>query len=92
MARQIEEAANQRAEKIRAQVQPLETSLRRALDGFRGITTQLEELLGPETAPPSEETTLVSVLNESAKRAGEWEETEQPKQQTLPPRERANDE
>jgi hypothetical protein len=89
MARQIEEAANQRAEKIKAQVQPLETSLRRALDGFRGITAQLEQLLGSDTAAPREET-LVGVLNESAKRAGEWEEAEQPKQ-SLPPREREND-
>jgi hypothetical protein len=91
MAKQIEEAAKQRAEKIKAQVQPLETSLRRALDGFRGITAQLEDLLGPDTASQQEET-LVGVLNESAaKRAGEWEETQQQKKPVLPPRERETD-
>lgn len=74
MARQIEAAARQREETLRAQVRPLETSLRRALDAFRGITTQLEELLGDQ--PGGEGETLVEVLSAPVRR-GEWEETAQ---------------
>lgn len=76
MGRQIEEEARQRAETLRAQVRPLETSLRRALEGFRGITAQLEELLGDE-AGRREGETLVEALSGPVQRTGEWEETAQ---------------
>ena len=80
MARQIEEAAREREEALRAQMRPLETSLRRALDAFRGITAQLEELLGGESTHDDE--TLVDALSGPVKRAGEWEETGPPPART----------
>ena len=76
MARQIEEAAREREAALRAQMHPLETSLRRALDAFRGIGAQLEELLGDEQRREGE--TLVDALTGSARRAGDWEETAPP--------------
>jgi hypothetical protein len=76
MARQIEEAAREREEALRAQMRPLETSLRRALDAFRGISAQLEELLGDEAGREGE--TLVDALSGPVKRAGDWEETAPP--------------
>jgi hypothetical protein len=78
MARQIEDAAREREEALRAQMRPLETSLRRALDAFRGISGQLEELLGTEEG--GEDETLVDALSGPVKRAGEgdWEETGSP--------------
>jgi hypothetical protein len=57
-------------------MRPLETSLRRALDAFRGISTQLEELLGDEADREGE--TLVDALTGSARRAGDWEDTAPP--------------
>jgi hypothetical protein len=75
MARQIEDAAKQREEALRAQMLPLETSLRRALDAFRSISAQLEELL--ESEKPEDET-LVEALSGSVRTAAEWEETEAP--------------
>jgi hypothetical protein len=76
MARQIEEAAREREEALRAQMRPLETSLKRALDAFRGISAQLEELLGDDAAREGE--TLVDALSGPVKRAGDWEETAPP--------------
>jgi hypothetical protein len=75
MARQIEEAAREREETLRAQMQPLETSLRRALDAFRGISAQLEELLGER---PGEEESLAEALGGRVKEAGDWEEAAPP--------------
>jgi hypothetical protein len=72
MARQIEETARQREEMLRAQMHPLETSLRRALDGFRGISKQLEDLLDGDAS--REDETLVEALSEPVRRSGEWEE------------------
>jgi hypothetical protein len=80
MARQIEEAAREREEALRAQMRPLETSLRRALDAFRGISAQLEELLGGESMHDGE--TLVDALSGPVKRAGDWEETAPPPART----------
>jgi hypothetical protein len=77
MARQIEEAAREREETLRAQTRPLETSLRRALDAFRGISAQLEELL--ESEQLSEDETLVDALSGPVKQhADDWEETGAP--------------
>ena len=78
MARQIEEAAREREEQLKAQMRPLETSLQRALDAFRGITAQLEELL--DTKPERGDETLVEALSGPVKRAGEWEETPPPQE------------
>jgi hypothetical protein len=76
MARQIEAAAREREESLRAQMQPLETSLRRALDAFRGISAQLEELL---ESSQGEEETLVDALSGPVKQQSEdWEETGPP--------------
>jgi cell division septum initiation protein DivIVA len=63
--RQVEIAARERGEVLRAQVQPLEENLRRALDAFRGITGQLQELLDAQSALTEE--SLVETLNESAR-------------------------
>jgi hypothetical protein len=82
MARQIEEEAREREEQLRAQMRPLEANLRRALDGFRGITAQLEELL--DTKPAAGDETLVEALSGPVKRAGEWEETPPPPPQERP--------
>ncbi len=73
MARQIEEAAREREVALRAQMRPLETSLKRALDAFRGISGQLEELLGDEAG--REDETLVDALSGPVQRSGDWEET-----------------
>jgi hypothetical protein len=63
-ARQIELAARERAEVVRAQVQPLEENMRRALGAFRGISAQLEELLEAEEEP---EDSLVEALSGPAR-------------------------
>ena len=76
MARQIEAAAREREESLRAQMRPLETSLRRALDAFRGISSQLEELLDIE--PGAEAETLEEALSGPVKQAGDWEERTPP--------------
>jgi DNA repair exonuclease SbcCD ATPase subunit len=69
-----EEAAREREEKLKAYIRALETTLRRALEGFRGITAQLEELLDEQ--PALEDETLVEALSESVRStAGEREET-----------------
>jgi hypothetical protein len=81
MARQIEAAAREREEQLNAQMRPLEANLRRALDGFRGITAQLEELLDTRPKPAGGDETLVEALSGPVKRAGEWEETPPPPQQ-----------
>lgn len=78
MAQQIEKAARDREEKLKAQMRPLETSLRRALEAFRGITGQLEELLAEEPARQGE--TLVEALSSPVQRSGEWQEG-QPQQE-----------
>jgi len=71
MARQIEVAAREREEALRAQLLPLEAKLRRALDGFRGISNQLEELLdGKQGGGES----LVEALGVSARKPAAWEE------------------
>lgn len=70
-ARQIEIAARERAEVLTAQVQPLEENMRRALEAFRGISSQLEELLEPEQEEPDE--SLVEALSASAKQGGSRE-------------------
>jgi hypothetical protein len=72
MARQIESAAREREETLRAQMRPLETSLRRALDAFRGISAQLEELL--DSVGPEDET-LVGALSDTVRKTGDREET-----------------
>lgn len=69
----IEEAARERVEKLNAQIRPLENTLRRALEGFRGITTLLEELLDEEPAREGE--TLVEALSGPVLSSGEREET-----------------
>jgi chromosome segregation ATPase len=76
-----EETAREREEKLKAYIHPMETTLRRALEGFRGITAQLEELVDDQRA--LEDETLVEALSESVRSTGgEREET---------PRERPND-
>jgi hypothetical protein len=72
------EALREREEKLKAYVRPLETTVRRALEGFQGITAQLEELLDDDPARESE--TLVDALNEPVRRTGEREETAQPEE------------
>lgn len=72
MARQIEEEAREREEKLRAQMRPLETSLRRALDAFRGITAQLEDLLDGQ--PSRDDENLVDALSGSVQRTTDREE------------------
>jgi DNA repair exonuclease SbcCD ATPase subunit len=73
-----EEAAREREEKLKAYIGPLETTLRRALEGFRGITAQLEELLDEGTARDDE--TLVEALSGSVRStAGEQEQEEAPR-------------
>jgi DNA repair exonuclease SbcCD ATPase subunit len=76
-----EAAAREREAKLQAYMRPMETTLRRALEGFRGITAQLEELL--DEPPALEDETLVEALSESVRSTGaEREET---------PQERPND-
>jgi chromosome segregation ATPase len=71
-----EEAAREREEKLKAYIRPMETTLRRALEGFRGITAQLEELL--DEKPAVEDETLVEALSGSVRStAGEREQTPQ---------------
>jgi chromosome segregation ATPase len=72
------EALAEREEKLKAYVRPLETTLRRALEGFQAITAQLEELL--DDHPAREGETLVEALNEPVRRAGEPEETAPPQE------------
>jgi hypothetical protein len=72
------EALREREEKLKAYVRPLETTLRRALEGFRGITVQLEELLDDDPAHEGE--TLVEALSEPVRRTGEREETAPPQE------------
>jgi chromosome segregation ATPase len=77
-----EEAAREREEKLKAYIGPLETTLRRALEGFRGITAQLEDLLDEE--PAFDDETLVEALSGPVRStAGEQEEP--------PPRDRPSD-
>jgi hypothetical protein len=76
MARQIEGAAREREENLRAQMQPLETSLRRALDAFRGISAQLEELL--ESGQGEDETLVEALSGPVQQRSEDWEETGSP--------------
>jgi hypothetical protein len=63
-AKQIEAVARAREEVLHDQVRPLEENLRRALEAFRGISGQLEELLAD--LPKAAEESLVETLNESA--------------------------
>jgi hypothetical protein len=72
------EALREREEKLKAYIGPLETTLTRALEGFRGITAQLEELLDDEQAREGE--TLVEALSEPVRRTGEREETAPPQE------------
>jgi hypothetical protein len=65
--REIELAARERHELHRDQLQPLEENLRRALEAFRGISGELEELL--EAQPMLAQKSLVEVLNESTRQA-----------------------
>jgi hypothetical protein len=76
-ARRVE-ALREREEKLKAYIGPLETTLSRALEGFRGITAQLEELLDDEKAREGE--TLVEALSEPVRRTGEREETAPPQE------------
>jgi len=66
-ARQIQADTREREDMLRAQVQPLEENLRRALEAFRGMSAQLQELLAD--LPGSMDESLVDTLNESAKGA-----------------------
>jgi chromosome segregation ATPase len=72
------EALREREEKLKAYVRPLETTVRRALEGFQAITAQLEELLDDGQA--REDETLVDALSEPVRRAGEREETAPPEE------------
>ena len=72
MARQIEVAAREREEALRAQLLPLEAKLRRALEGFRGISNQLEELLDGKQGGGEE--SLVDALGVSTRKTAAWEE------------------
>jgi hypothetical protein len=72
MARQIEVAARQREEALRAQLRPLEARLQRALDVFRGVASQLEELLHSEHSSESE--SLVDALDVSTRQPAASEE------------------
>ena len=51
MARDIEEAARQRGQALREESRSVEERLQRAVQGLRGMTVQLEELLGAPTSP-----------------------------------------
>jgi cell division septum initiation protein DivIVA len=51
MARQIEEAGRQRGQALREESKAVEERLRKALAGFRRVTTELEELVGAPAAP-----------------------------------------
>lgn len=64
-ARLIQVATREREDMLRAQVQPLEENLRRALEAFRGMSAQLQELLAD--LPGSTDESLVDALNESAR-------------------------
>lgn len=66
-AKRIEVEAREREAIILEQVQPLEENLRRALDAFRGISGQLEELLAD--LPGSRKDSLVDDLTESVRQA-----------------------
>lgn len=72
------EALREREEKLKAYMRPLDTTLRRALEGFQGITAQLEELLDDEPAREGE--TLVEALSEPVRRTGDREETTPPQE------------
>jgi chromosome segregation ATPase len=72
------EALREREEKLKAYVRPLETTLRRALEGFQGISSQLEELI--DDGPALGDETLVEALNEPVRRTGEREETVEPQE------------
>jgi hypothetical protein len=63
-AKQIEAVARARDELLHEQVRPLEENLRRALEAFRGISGQLEELLAD--LPKAAEESLADTLQESA--------------------------
>jgi hypothetical protein len=65
--RELELAARERHGLLRDQLQPLEENLRRALQAFRGISGELEELL--EAQPMLAQKSLVEVLNESTRQA-----------------------
>jgi hypothetical protein len=66
-AKRIEAEALEREELILEQVQPLEENLRRALEAFRGISGQLEELLAD--LPGSRKGSLVEDLAQSVRQA-----------------------
>jgi hypothetical protein len=66
-AKRIEAEALEREELILEQVQPLEENLRRALEAFRGISGQLEELLAD--LPGSRKGSLVEDLTQSVRQA-----------------------
>lgn len=66
-ARQIHLAAREREDVLRAQVAPLEENLRRALEAFRGISGQLEELLADLPGSTLADSSLVDDLAESAR-------------------------
>lgn len=68
-ARQIQQAAREREDVLRAQVAPLEENLRRALEAFRGISGQLEELLADLPGSTFADNSLVDDLAESARTA-----------------------
>ena len=73
-----EEAARERVEKLEAQIRPLEKTVRRALEGFRGITTLLEEVLDEEPAREGED--LVEALSGPVRSTSEREETPRPQE------------
>jgi hypothetical protein len=89
-ARLIEQAARQREKQLHAQIRPLETSLQRALDAFRGITAQLEDLLGSGSVQESEDlvelergyyVSFSEALSEPVRRTDQWEEAARPQEQ-----------
>ena len=74
---------------LQAQMRPLETSLQRALDAFRGITAQLEDLLGSGSLRESEDlvelergyyVSFSEALGEPV-RTDHWEEAARPQEQ-----------
>jgi hypothetical protein len=76
MARQIEVAAHERESALRTQIRPMELKVQRALESFRDMSRQLEELL--ETTPEAGGESLVDALSVPVRRAESLEETPSP--------------
>jgi hypothetical protein len=66
-AKQVEQAARERQDALRAQAKPLEDNVQRAIETFRGLGVELESLLADVSGRAN--LSLVDDLNESARTA-----------------------